>query len=87
MSEISPDTDLIEPNALFDLPLGMVRVPKNRARDLDPEWAEALAGLVRAQGLTNPITVRWLDDHYELVTGLHRLEAFRLLDADDIPAA
>jgi ParB family transcriptional regulator, chromosome partitioning protein len=86
MSDTSPDTIIIEPHHLFDLPLDQVTVPKNRARDLDPVWARALAGLVQAQGLTNPITVRHIEDHYELVTGLHRLEAFRLLRADDIPA-
>jgi len=75
----------IEPNTLFCLPLDLITVPSDRARDLDPEWAEALAGLVRAQGLTNPITVRHMGDHYVLVTGLHRLAAFRLLGSDEIP--
>lgn len=86
MSDVSLNTPLLEPHTLFDLPLDQITVPDNRARDLDPAWAEALAGLVRAQGLTNPITVRHMGDHYALVTGLHRLEAFRLLGGDAIPA-
>jgi len=86
MPDTSPDTVSVEPHTLFDLPLDQITVPEDRARELDPAWAEALAGLVKAQGLTNRITVRRKGDHYVLVTGLHRLEAFRLLGADDIPA-
>ncbi len=75
-----------EPGLLFEVPLSQITVPEDRARDLDADWAEALAGLIRAQGLTNPITLRITDGHFRLVTGLHRLEAFRLLGIDEIPA-
>lgn len=60
------------------IPLSDIAIPENRARDLDRDWAEALAGVIAAQGLTNPITVRKVEDGYRLVTGLHRLEAFRI---------
>ncbi|WP_323790098.1 ParB/RepB/Spo0J family partition protein [Thalassovita sp.] len=69
----------------FDLPVEQIRIPEDRARDLDLNWAEALAGIIRTQGLTNPITVRHAGDHYELVTGLHRLAAFKALGSEAIP--
>lgn len=60
---------------LPDLPLDAIDLPENRARDFDPVWAEALAGIIRQQGLLNPITVRPVGDRYRLVAGLHRYYA------------
>lgn len=57
----------------FDLPLGQIVIPNNRARSLDPVWVKALGGLMKAQGQINPITVRKINDGaYKLVSGLHR---------------
>jgi ParB family chromosome partitioning protein len=71
---------------IFELPLTSLEVGNDRARDLDPAWAEGLAGIIAAQGLTNPITVRQTEAGYRLVTGLHRVAAYRLLERDTIPA-
>ena len=74
------------PTEILDLPLAEIDVPPTRARDLSPDWAQGLAALIAAQGLTNPITVRQAGSRYQLVTGMHRLEAFRILGRETIPA-
>ena len=71
---------------ILELPLASIEVGSDRARDLDPAWAEGLAGSIAAQGLMQPIVVRPLDGRYGLVAGLHRLEAFRLMGRETIPA-
>lgn len=70
---------------IHELPLASIEVGADRARDYDPAWAEALAAIIRAQGLQNPIVVRHMGDHYRLVSGRYRLEAFRLLGSEEIP--
>jgi len=73
----------------FDLPLGQIVIPNNRARSLDPVWAKALAALIRAQGLINSITVRRndADDGWVLVSGMHRIAAYKILGSDEIPCS
>lgn len=67
------------------IPLSQIDPGFERARCLDPAWVEALAAMIRMQGLTNPISVRHMGEGYRLVSGWHRLEAFRLLEAEEIP--
>ncbi|MBB4953993.1 ParB family chromosome partitioning protein [Agrobacterium vitis] len=69
-----------------DIKLSDIDIPEDRARDLDPAWAEALAAMIEAQGLINPITVRNVGGRKQLVTGLHRHAAFVLLKWEAIPA-
>ena len=71
---------------ILELPLASIEVGSDRARDLDPAWAEGLAGSIREQGLMQPIVVHANDEGYHLIAGLHRLEAFRLLGRETIPA-
>lgn len=63
-----------------------IDVPSDRARELDQDWAQALAFMIAAQGLINPITVRMVDGRPRLVAGLHRYGAFVLLEWETIPA-
>lgn len=69
-----------------DIKLSDIDIPEDRARDLDPAWAEGLAAMIEAQGLINPITIRNVGGRKQLVTGLHRHAAFLLLKWDAIPA-
>jgi len=72
---------------LIDVPLTSIEVGTDRARDLDHFWAEGLAAIIAAQGLMAPILVRPMEGgRYRLVAGLHRLEAFRLMERPAIPA-
>lgn len=73
-------------SAVQDIRIADIEIPNGRARDLDPDWAQALAFMIAAQGLINPITVRMIDNHPRLVTGLHRHAAFSLLEWETIPA-
>jgi len=67
-------------------PLSHIDVPTDRARDYDPDWAEALAAMIKTQGLLQPILVRCLDgNRFRLVAGLYRLRAFELLGLGSIP--
>ena len=71
---------------ILELPLASIEVGTDRARDLDPAWVEGLAGSIEAQGLLQPIRVRPHGEGYRLVLGYHRLEAFRMLGRETIPA-
>lgn len=71
---------------ILELPLTSIEVGLDRARPLDPAWVEGLAGSIREQGLMQPIVVRKVDAGYRLIAGHHRVEAFRLLGRDAIPA-
>ncbi len=71
---------------LLELPLASIEVGRDRARPIDPAWVEALAGSIREQGLMQPIVVHADDEGHHLVAGHHRLEAFRLLGRETIPA-
>lgn len=71
---------------ILELPLDQIDIGRDRARGLDLPWVEALAAMVRAQGLIQPVTVRQVDGRYRLVSGMHRLAAFRALGRETIPA-
>lgn len=71
---------------LIHIPLASIEVGEDRARDLDPGHAEALADSIRMQGLLCPVLVRAVaEDRFRLVDGRHRYEAFKLLGRDVIP--
>lgn len=74
---------------IHDVLLTSIEVGADRARALDPFWAQGLAAIIEQQGLMAPILLRPIegeDLRYHLVAGLHRLEAFRLMGRDCIPA-
>lgn len=68
----------------LELPLASIEVGTDRARALDPAWVEGLAGMIREQGLLQPIVVRPQGDGWRLIAGHHRLEAGRQLGHDTI---
>lgn len=55
-------------------------------RDLDENVVEGLAKSISEAGLLQPVVVRPLGDGYELVFGLHRLEACKRLGWRNIPS-
>ena len=67
-----------------EIALSNIEVGEDRARKLEMDWAEVIAESVAEQGLLNNITVRPVDGGYKLVTGLHRLEAHRILERKTI---
>lgn len=69
-----------------DIPLSEIDIPDNRARSFDPDEAQALAFIIAGTGLQHPIRVRAVGNRFRLVAGRKRLEAFRLLEWEAIPA-
>ena len=55
-------------------------------RAVDPDAVMSLKKSIAALGLQHRVTVRKRDDAYVLVAGAHRLEAFRQLGKERIPA-
>lgn len=64
--------DVVVSAAEFEIPLDLIDVPENRARDLDEALVTVLGGLFARQGQINAITVRAVGERFQLVTGLHR---------------
>lgn len=69
----------------MEIEIGLIEI-KRRKRKLDNAKVAELAGSINEIGLLNPVTVRRVNGHFELVAGAHRLEAFKLLGRDVIPA-
>jgi len=84
-SVVVPAPEIVRP-AFQHIRISDIDVPDDRARELDQDWAQALAFLIAAQGLINPITVRLVAGRPRLVAGLHRYGAFVLLEWETIPA-
>lgn len=68
------------------VPLDRIYVPMRLRKTLDPDKVEELAESILEHGLLTPIQVRRDDDRYVLVTGLHRLEAARMLGEKTVDA-
>jgi ParB family chromosome partitioning protein len=59
-----------------------------RLRQIDDGQVESLKESILEIGLLNPITVYAIDEnHFGLVAGAHRLEAYRRIGYDEVPAS
>lgn len=63
-----------------------IYVPTRLRNTLDAARAESIAESIIEKGQETPIQVRQGKGRYVLVTGLHRLEALRMLDAETVDA-
>jgi len=63
-----------------------IYVPARLRDTLDAARAESIAESIIENGQETPIQVRQGKGRYVLVTGLHRLEALRMLDAETVDA-
>jgi len=70
------------------IPLREIYVPTKLAKTLDPAKVETRAEQILESGLNAPVQVRRDTERnrYVLVTGMHRLEAFRALGEEAIQA-
>ena len=68
-----------------EIRLDHIAIPPGR-RTVDPDAVTNLKKSIAALGLQHRVTVRKRDDAYVLVAGAHRLEAFRQLGKERIPA-
>ena len=69
-----------------EIPIDRIRTNKFGLRELDEETVEGIVESIKSQGLLQPIMVRRLNGDYEVVFGLHRLEACKRLGWSHIPA-
>src|SRR5262245_2993159 len=71
----------------ISMPIGIdeIVIPQGR-RAVTARDVKLLAESINKIGLRHPITVRKKGDGYQLVAGLHRLEAFKKLGLEHIPA-
>lgn len=60
--------------------------PFQPRQDFDAEALDELAASLEAKGLVQPITVRPVEDHYELIAGERRWRAAKSLGWTEIPA-
>lgn len=67
-----------------DISLSTIRVAHERARPVDNRTVADLTKSIAAHGLLQPIGVKATSTGYDLVWGLHRLEAMRQLGQDII---
>ena len=70
---------------VVEIPISKIKV-STRLRATDPDTVRDLAESVQGVGLLHPICVSQKGDQFHLNSGMHRLEAFRLLERQSIPA-
>lgn len=70
---------------MMEIRIDTIKIGK-RIRSLNNEKVIEIADSINEIGLLNSISVRSVNSHYELVSGLHRLKAFELLGRETIPA-
>ena len=74
-------------NQIRNLPIAQVQPnPMQPRKYFSQEELASLAASIRENGLLQPITVRAMEDHYELVAGERRLRASKLAGLTVIPA-
>lgn len=69
----------------MDLPINKIS-PRSDARAVDPATVAGLAESIANVGLINPIRVRASGDGWEVIAGVHRLEACKSLGLVEITA-
>lgn len=72
--------------AVVEIPLKRIKV-STRLRGTDEDKVSDLAESISGIGLLHPITVSRHGEWFHLLSGMHRLEAFRQLGRDTIPAS
>ncbi len=82
------DTDIQEENKkLVDIEIALLRANPYQPRfKFDPQALEELKASINEKGIIQPITVRKVNDYYELVAGERRLRAVAELGLKKIPS-
>ena len=74
-----------KPAAVVEIPLNRIKVSA-RLRATDQDKVTDISESVEGIGLLHPITVSQHDEWFHLLSGMHRLESFRQLGRQTIPA-
>lgn len=74
-------------NEILDIPIEKIIANPEQPRQIfDEDGIKELSDSIMAFGVLQPITVRAIDDHYELVMGERRLRASEMAGLEMIPA-
>jgi ParB family chromosome partitioning protein len=74
-------------SVLRELPIALVRPNRYQPRDhFDDDALASLAASIRELGVLQPVLVRPMDDHFELVAGERRWRAAQVVGLTSIPA-
>jgi ParB family chromosome partitioning protein len=74
-----------EVHKIITLPMEMIQPSRYQPRlKFDEEALQELADSIKENGLIQPITVRQIDDHYEIIAGERRYRAARLAGYEEI---
>jgi len=77
----------MEEQTVSNLPIAAIQAnPGQPRQEFDKEKLQDLATSLRDKGLLQPITVRQVNSHYEVVAGERRFRAAQLAGWDTIPA-
>lgn len=69
------------------LPVDWIEVPRERITSIfEPEILQELIESIKERGILVPISVLYVNGHYYLIDGLHRLQAAKQLGIQKIPA-
>ena len=78
---------LVENEEVRDLAIGeIIANPFQPRRYFDPNQLEELANSIAQYGVLQPIIVRQVDNHYELISGERRFRASGLAGKETVPA-
>ena len=75
-----------QPQEFRRIPLGQIRKNPHQPRKIfDPQALQSLAESIRQYGIITPLTVRQLEEGYELVSGERRLRAATMAGLSTVP--
>jgi ParB family chromosome partitioning protein len=81
------DAGSYEDSVLRELPIALVRPNRYQPRGhFDDDALSSLAASIRELGVLQPVLVRPVDDHFELVAGERRWRAAQIVGLTSIPA-
>lgn len=70
-----------------NIPIKKIRInPWQPRKEFDQAALEELAESIKTHGLIQPISVRRVDEHFELISGERRFRASKLIGLKEIPA-
>ena len=87
LSALIPEKVLEEKERIVYIPIHEVKPNPYQPRKIfSQEELEELVQSIREKGIIQPILVRRMGPHYELIAGERRLRASKLLQVNEIPA-
>jgi ParB family transcriptional regulator, chromosome partitioning protein len=87
LEALIPRSMLLSGKTVINIPLTEIRPSPYQPRtNFNPEAIEGLSNSIKQHGVAQPILVRKLDGHYELIAGERRYRASIMAEMETIPA-